>query len=74
MPHLRVSTLAAVGQAGMGGNLAYINRLVRVTSRSTDFMDYTHEGARLLVNLAHEVCLLARIHWLGGERGTLGLD
>lgn len=52
----------------MGGNLAFINRLVRCTTRSIDFMDYTHEGVRLVVNLAHEVgvCLCA-LRWFGGE-------
>eukprot|EP00903_Cladosiphon_okamuranus_P010662 g10080.t1 len=41
-------------KAGMGGNLAFINRLVRCSTHSIDFMDYTHEGVRLIVNLAHE--------------------
>lgn len=39
----------------MGGNLAFINRLERVITRGLDFLDNTHEGVRLIVNLANEV-------------------
>lgn len=63
----------------MGGNLAFINRLVRCTTRPIDFMDYTHEGVRLVVNLAHEVGVCVCAHALvwgrrvcdswGGNRG-----
>lgn len=58
----------------MGGNLVFINRLVRVTTRSIEFMDYTHEGVRLVVNLAHEVHMRARAYALiRGKRRRLDL-
>ncbi|CAM9588292.1 unnamed protein product [Ectocarpus sp. 13 AM-2016] len=41
-------------KTGMGGNLSFINRLVKVSTRKVDFVDKTQEGIRLLLNLAHE--------------------
>ncbi|CAM9220570.1 unnamed protein product [Ectocarpus sp. 4 AP-2014] len=41
-------------KTGMGGNLSFINRLVKVSARKVDFVDKTQEGIRLLLNLAHE--------------------
>ncbi|CAM9253189.1 unnamed protein product, partial [Hapterophycus canaliculatus] len=41
-------------KTGMGGNLAFINRLERVITRGLDVLYNTHEGVRLIVNLANE--------------------
>lgn len=58
-PNCCVATVKLVLQTGMGGNLAFINRLERVITRRLNVLDQTHEGVRLLVNLANEVSFLA---------------
>lgn len=44
-----------LAQAGLGGNLSYINYLARASIRGVDCLDRTAEGIRLIVNKAQQV-------------------